>query len=40
MDEPTFNSEIFHAVVMRDIEDPPDYWASYYPGLQRTFYGE
>jgi hypothetical protein len=40
MDEQTFKSKIFHAEVMRDIEDRPDYSAGYCRGLQRAFHGE
>ena len=40
MDEQTYKSKIFHAEVMRDIENRPDYWAGYCRGLQRAFHGE
>ena len=40
MDVQTFKSKVFHAEVMRDIENRPDYWAGYCRGLQRAFHGE
>ena len=40
MDEQTFNAKIYHAEVMRDISDRPDYWAGYCRGLRRAFHGE
>ena len=40
MDEQTFKSKIFHAEVMRDIENRPDYWAGYCRGQQRAFHGK
>jgi len=40
MDEQTFKSKIFHAEVMRDIQNRPDYWAGYCRGLQHAFHGK
>jgi len=40
MDEQTFKSKIFHAEVMCDIGDRPDYWAGYCHGLRCAFHSE
>ena len=40
MDMQTFKSKIFHAEVMRNIENRRDYWAGYCRGLQRAFHGK
>ena len=40
MDKETFKAKMYHAEVMSEIDDSPDYWEGYKRGLKRAYHGE
>ena len=40
MDEATFKAKLFHAEIMSDVDNRPDYWRGYIRGLRRAYHGE